>query len=112
LNGIVFDEQGHLVEMETPYPGGNLFSLASGGAIYLRDPHRTVMEEQLNGGAFTAFEDADWRLIEPYLRENERLFGISVERLLTVDCQLRTPFEVYRKVAVQSIGVLSDVENR
>jgi len=112
LNGVVFDEQGRLVEMNTPYPGGNLFSLASGGAIYLRDPRSTVTEAQLNGGAFTAFEDADWRLIEPYLRENERLFGISVDELLMVDNQLRSPSEVYRKVAVKGMGVLSDAENR
>jgi len=32
LNGVTFDEKGRLVEQETPYPGGNLFSLASGGA--------------------------------------------------------------------------------
>ena len=34
-----------------PYPGGNLLSLASGGAIYVRDPHRTLIDEQFNGGA-------------------------------------------------------------
>jgi len=42
---------------------------------------------------------ADWKLILPYLRENERLFGVEVERdLLTVDGVLRKPPEVYRKV--------------
>jgi hypothetical protein len=41
----------------------------------------------------------DWKLILPYLRENERLFGIRVERdLLTVDNVLRNPRDVYRKV--------------
>ncbi|NQT82953.1 glutamate synthase, partial [bacterium] len=35
LNGIGFDDEGRIVEMETPYPGGNLFSLASGGALYV-----------------------------------------------------------------------------
>ena len=34
----------------TPYPGSNLFSLASGGAIYVRDPYGQVVDEQLNGG--------------------------------------------------------------
>ena len=35
----------------------------------------------------------------PYLRENERLFDIQIERdLLTVDNVLRKPAEVYRKV--------------
>lgn len=117
LNGVAFDEGGRLVELETPYPGGNLFSLASGGAIYLRDPHCKVDEEQLNGGTFTELSPADWALIEPYLRENERLFGISVETLLTVDGALRPPQEVYRKVQVHQVEVLRDgfvleVENR
>jgi glutamate synthase domain-containing protein 3 len=38
LNGIAVQDDGEIVELETPYPGGNLFSLASGGAIYIRDP--------------------------------------------------------------------------
>jgi len=117
LNGITFDEDGHLHELETPYPGGNLFSLASGGAIYLRDPQRKVNEEQLNGGTFTELSQADWALIEPYLQENERLFGIPVQALLTVDGALRSPQEVYRKVEVHTLEVLRDgfameIENR
>ncbi len=43
--------------------------------------------------------DADWEVILPYLEENERLFGIKVSDLLTVDGKLRQPSEVYRKVA-------------
>ena len=38
LNGVAFDTYGNPMELPTPYPGGNLFSLASGGAIYVRDP--------------------------------------------------------------------------
>jgi glutamate synthase domain-containing protein 1/glutamate synthase domain-containing protein 3 len=98
LNGVAFDEDGRLHDLPTAYPGGNLFSLASGGAIYVRDPHRRVGEEQLNGGAFAAVSAADWALIEECLEENERLFGISVERLLTVDGQHRPPEGVYRKI--------------
>ncbi len=86
-----YDESGRLTELESPYPGGNLFSLASGGAIYLRDPHRKVEDEQLNGGRFVELSQADWDLIEPYLRENERQFGIAVEDLLTVDGVRRDP---------------------
>ena len=41
LNGVQFDDEGHVVPLPEPYPGGNLFSLASGGAIFLRDPDRT-----------------------------------------------------------------------
>jgi hypothetical protein len=101
LNGIVFDAHGHLAELETPYPGGNLFSLASGGAIYLRDPHSKVDDDQLNGGQFAQLSDADWALIQPYLVKNERLFGVAVDALLTVDGHRRAPREVYRKVEVQ-----------
>ena len=92
----------------TPYPGGNLFSLASGGAIYLRDPRHLVSKDCLNGGEFAPLADDDWQLILPYLEENERLFGISVERdLLTVDGKLRAPAEVYRKVRAVRLAVLS-----
>ncbi len=101
LNGVAYGEDGVLRELPTPYPGGNLFSLASGGAIFLRDPHRRVDEGQLNGGTFAPLTDADWALIEPYLQENERLFGISVRELLTVDDALRHPSDVYRKVVVR-----------
>ena len=74
------------IPLELPYPGSNLLSLASGGAIYVRDPHRTLVDEQLNGGAYRPLSTADWKLILPYLEENERLFGIRIERdLLTVD---------------------------
>ncbi|NQT15720.1 MAG: glutamate synthase, partial [Planctomycetes bacterium] len=99
VNGLRIDERGNAVPLDLPYPGSNLLSLASGGAIYVRDPHHTLVEEQLNAGAYQTLSDADWKLILPYLRENERLFGIEIERdLLTVDGQLRNPQEVYRKV--------------
>ena len=99
VNGLAFDDEGNLRALPRPYPGGNLFSLASGGAIYLRDPHSVTSSEQLNGGVFFRFTEADWALILPYLRENERLFGVSIERdLLTVNGILKSPLEVYRKV--------------
>ena len=99
VNGLQYDHYGKLHPLELPYPGSNLLSLASGGAIYVRDPHHTLIEEQLNGGAYRPLSPADWRLILPYLQENERLFGISIERdLLTVDGILTSPQMVYRKV--------------
>jgi len=99
VNGLRFDEHGTPIPLELPYPGGNLLSLASGGAIYVRDPHRTLVDEQLNGGMYAELTPADWKLILPYLQENERLFGIRVRHdLLTVDGVLRNPSEVYRKV--------------
>jgi glutamate synthase domain-containing protein 1/glutamate synthase domain-containing protein 3 len=110
LNGIEFDGRGRIVPQAAPYPGSNLFSLASGGAIYLRDPHHKVVERQLNGGVFSALGDKDWRLIRTYLDENERLFGIKVQDLLTVDGQVKTPQEVYRKVSAVKLSVLAGSE--
>jgi glutamate synthase domain-containing protein 3 len=110
LNGITFDEQNNIVELETPYPGGNLFSLASGGAIYVRDPHEIVSEEQLNGGEFTGFNDEDWQLIEPYLKENALHFDIPLSRLLTVDGDERKPEEVYRKIQPRALRALQAEE--
>jgi len=99
LNGMTFDDQGKAVELASPYPGSNLFSLASGGAIYVRDPHGRVSPDQLNKGEIVEMTRADWMLILPYLRENERLFGISIEKdLLMVGSEVRPPEKVYRKV--------------
>lgn len=108
LNGMEFDEAGHIVDQATPYPGSNLFSLASGGAIYLRDPHHKVVDDQLNGGEFVDLSLADWELILPYLRENEDLFGISIENdLLTVNGEVKEYKEVYRKVQAVRLDVLA-----
>jgi hypothetical protein len=102
-----FDGCGRIIPQPKPYPGSNLFSLASGGAIYIRDPHRQVVERQLNGGVFSEISDKDWRLIHPYLVENERLFGIRVQDLLTVDGQIKAPHDVYRKVSAVKLSVLA-----
>jgi len=109
LNGVFWDEHGKLKEMHTPYPGGNLFSLASGGAIYLRDPKKRVEPNQLNGGRFAPISEEDRQLILPYLKENERLFGISVKELLTVDGQTLPPEEVYRKVEAVPLSILATI---
>ena len=109
LNGIEIDDQGHILEMETPYPGGNLFSLASGGAIYVRDPHRRLTEDLLNGGQFFELPPEDWTLVEAMLRENEREFGITVEQLLTVDGEVLPPEKVYRKVGAVKLAVLTEL---
>ncbi len=111
LNGLTFDDQGRVIPQETPYPGSNLFSLASGGAIFVRDPYRKIVEEQLNGGELVPFTKRDWELILPYLEENERLFGISIEdHLLTVDGEKRSPEEVYRTVRAVKLSVLAGNE--
>ncbi|PKO58666.1 MAG: glutamate synthase, partial [Betaproteobacteria bacterium HGW-Betaproteobacteria-18] len=112
LNGIGFDERdGSIREYESPYPGSNIFSLASGGAIYVRDPRRKLVDEQLNGGEYMDLTDADWKLILPYLEENERLFGITIEELLTVDGKKRTPAEVYRKIRPKTAAAAVHVED-
>jgi len=111
LNGMEFDDEGHLKEQPTPYPGSNLFSLASGGAIYARDPHHKIVADQLNGGEFAKLTPPDWELILPYLQENERLFGISIEKdLLTVDGVAKNPEEIYRKIRAVKLAVLTEVE--
>jgi glutamate synthase domain-containing protein 3 len=108
VNGIEFDNKGRVVPQASPYPGSNLFSLASGGAIYIRDPHSKLVRGQLNGGYFNRLTEEDWLLIRPYLETNEKLFGISIERdLLTVDSVRRAPEDVYRKVSPVRSAVLA-----
>jgi glutamate synthase domain-containing protein 3 len=111
LNGIRFDEHGRPVEQETPYQGGNLFPLAAAGSVYLRDPRQTVGEDQLNGAKIVSLSRQDWEKVSPLLNENERLFGISIENLLTVDGVLRKPEDVYRKVVPMELGALTRYEN-
>jgi glutamate synthase domain-containing protein 1/glutamate synthase domain-containing protein 3 len=99
VNGLRPTHDGRWVEQPTPYPGSNLFSLASGGAIFVRDPHRIVTSDQLNGGRLTSLSEKDWNVIIPHLQENERLFGISVVKdLLTVNGREQSSLEVYRKI--------------
>jgi glutamate synthase domain-containing protein 1/glutamate synthase domain-containing protein 3 len=99
VNGLRPSFDGRFVEQEYPYPGSNLFSLASGGAIFIRDPYRKVSSEQLNGGRLADFTMKDWELILPFLEENEKLFGISVKKdLLTVQEGPLDPRQIYRKI--------------
>ncbi|HOO56903.1 MAG TPA: glutamate synthase [bacterium] len=108
LNGLEYNEYGVIQPLNRPYSGSNLFSLASGGAIYIRDPHRLTVDVQLNGGEFKDFTEADWAVILPYLKENERLFGISIENdLLTVEGVKKSPLEIYRKVGAVKIVTLA-----
>ena len=68
LGGLRFDASGRVVPLPTPYYGGNLFSLASGGAIYVRDPYQFLGDDQLHGGKFGPFSEKDAVLIQPYLK--------------------------------------------
>lgn len=108
LNSVAFDDDGRVIDITPPYPGSNLFSLASGGAIYIRDPHKQVVAEQLNGGELVGLSQDDWELILPYLKENETLFGISVENdLLRVNGEKKAYQQVYRKVRPANLDVLA-----
>jgi hypothetical protein len=108
VNGLKPPFDGKFIEQEYPYPGSNLFSLASGGAIFIRDPYRKISSEQLNGGRLVEFTAKDWQLIRPYLEENEKLFGISVNRdLLTVQNKTLEPNEIYRKIEPTHLQELS-----
>ncbi|MBN2154639.1 MAG: hypothetical protein JW776_01165 [Candidatus Lokiarchaeota archaeon] len=106
LNAIQVMPNGTIEDCPEPYPGVNLFSLASGGAIFIRDPYNKVESDQLNGGEIIQITAKDWELIKPYLQENEKLFGITIDILLTRDGILRQPNEIYRKVQVSSNEVL------
>lgn len=98
LNGMRPDGEGGWAALEAPYPGGNLFSLASGGAIYIRDPHSLVEGAQLNGGQFAPLTEAHWDLIRPLLEQNAAHFGLPISRLLEVEGQQRAAAEVYRLI--------------
>lgn len=98
INRICFDQTGELVELDPPYPGSNLFSLASGGALYIRDPDHIIHENQLNGAEFAPFTLQDQELITPYLEENAVLFNIPLSRLLEMRGKKLTFQEIYRKI--------------
>lgn len=110
INGVRFGEDGEIMELETPYPGSNLFSLPSGGAIYIRDPERKITGEQLNGGEIVEFADRDWHLIKPYLDENEALFNIPLSRLLEWRGEILPPNKIFRKIRPGSLRVLEPEE--
>lgn len=111
LNGIAFDENNQIIELDTPYPGGNLFSLASGGAIFLRDPDKKVTEDQLNGGEFSPFTQEDWNLIKPYLDKNTEYFDIPIERLLMHLGDKLPPDRIYRKIIPSAVRALQAEES-
>jgi glutamate synthase domain-containing protein 1/glutamate synthase domain-containing protein 3 len=106
VNGIRFDG-GRVQELEATYPGGNLFSLASGGAVYIRDPSGKVGVDQLNGGQLTTLTEDDWQLILPYLQENQRLFGVKIQDVLTTSSGPRDPSMVYRKIQATPLKMLA-----
>jgi len=110
VNGIGFDG-GRIRELEVPYPGGNLFSLASGGAVYIRDPAGKVGVDQLNGGQLGRMGQDDWQLILPYLLENQELFGVKIEDVLRTGSQPNEPENVYRKIEAIPLKTLTTLHS-
>jgi glutamate synthase domain-containing protein 3 len=106
INGVILDDQGRIVPLADRYPGGNFFSLASGGAGYINDPDWSLSYDQLNGGEIVSFEDEDWSVIEPYLKENEELFGLTVAELLNG----HEPNQIYRKVIPERHGSAKKID--
>ena len=111
VNGMEFDERGRVRRSQSHTPAPISFRWPPAAPSISGTLYGMVGSDQLNGGEFTPFTEADWQLIKPYLEENERLFGIRVEKdLLTVDGELRAPEEVYRKVQPLKLAVLSKIE--
>ena len=110
LNALGYDEEGSLIELESPYPGGNLFSLATGGAVYIRDPMRIITNEQLNGGEICELTQADWDLILPYLEENAKHFEIPISRLLEYQGRVLSYQQAYRKIHPLLVRAMQEEE--
>ncbi len=109
INGVKFDENGAPVDLPEPYPGGNLFSLASGGGIYIRDPNRLVSKDQLNGGTFVNLSPRDMDLILHYLDENASLFRYYPfsKEMLNQLMEQDLSFNLYRKIIPVKLKELS-----
>ena len=58
----------------------------------------STKQGQFNGGEFAPLTVDDWMLIRPYLEQNESIFGIALDRLLTDNGSSREPTRVYRKI--------------
>lgn len=105
INGLRINIYGEVIGLKNRLPGGNFFSLASGGAGYLNDPYHSVTPNQLNGAKFVPFKQEDWNIISKYLQLNENYFGISINGdILTVDRIRKWPQEVFRKVVAVKNG--------
>ena len=90
LNGIEFDEHGRIVPAGVALPGQQpVLAGLRRGDLHPRPAPARWSSASSTAACSRPLGDKDWRLIRAYLEENERLFGIQVEDLLTVDGELR-----------------------
>ena len=75
-----------------------------------RNMYYKVSEDQLNGGEFAPLTGDDWSLIKVMLDENEALFGVPVERLLTFEGKTLAPEQMYRKIQPKAVRALQAEE--
>jgi hypothetical protein len=84
--------------------------LASGGAIYIRDPSHQISSDQLNGGEISPLFHSDWELMLPYLERNASFFHIPLSRLLEYEGKSLHYHEVYRKIQPAPVRILQEEE--
>ena len=101
-HGVTQEPHWHLIDMS-----GRVVHRWYGDPI--RRAGTQLFEMLANGNVISNganVTEQDWELILPYLQENERLFGICIEDLLTVYGVNRTFEQVYRKVRPVRLSVL------
>ena len=113
LNGIEFDADGGIVPSGVAPTRAATCSRWPAAAPSTSATRTTRWwRASSTAGCSRPSDDKDWRLIRGYLEENERLFGIRVEDLLTVDGEVRAPQDVYRKVSAVKLSVLAGSEEK
>jgi hypothetical protein len=98
LNGLTFNKKGEIEDLETPYSGKSLLSLASGRTVYFRDPQSKIKKNQLIRGRILELNEKDCLNVFRCLKENERLFEINILDLIMVKKQLFPFHKIYKKI--------------
>ena len=107
LNGLAFNKENDLFPL-IPRIRVRIFFPRFGRRDIHPRPESDYRSGAVERGEISPFTETDWNLILPYLKENERLFGISIEdHLLMVDGKKRSPGEVYRTIGAVKLSVLS-----
>ncbi len=99
VNGLRFDDFGNVVPWKCPIRAAISSRWPPAGRSTSATRIARWSTSSSTAGPTGRCGAADWKLILPYLEENQRLFGIRIDRdLLTVDGVQRSPAQVYRKV--------------